>query len=108
MIDDLCLGSLKHHLQCPSFLQPLLSGVKRGQTDVKDRSQYSKCANLPNYTDDNQIYFSDRDPKVGTSVINKLVPNPGKCKMYYPSKNVSLQRCAFTTHLRCLILLTVL
>ena len=50
-------------------------------------------ANLSNYVDDNQIYFSDRDPEVVKSVINgdlavssrwfddnKLVLNPEKCK----------------------------
>jgi len=48
---------------------------------------------LSNYADDNQIYFSDRDPEVVKSVINrdltvakcwfddnKLVLNPEKCK----------------------------
>ena len=48
---------------------------------------------MSNYADDNQIYFSDRDPEVVKSVINgdlavakrwfddnKLVLNPEKCK----------------------------
>ena len=59
-------------------------------------------ANLSNHADDNQIYFSDRDPEVVKSVINgdlavaklwfednKLVLNPEKCICIILSKNLS-------------------
>ena len=60
---------------------------------LNDLFYFINRANLSNYADDNQIYFSDRDPEVVKSVINgdlavasrwfddnKLVLNPEKCK----------------------------
>ena len=57
-------------------------------------------ANLSNYLNDNQFYFSDRDPEVMKSVINgdlavasrwfddnELVLNPEKCKCIILLKN---------------------
>ena len=60
---------------------------------LNDLFYFINRANLSNYADDNQIYFSDRDPEVVKSVINvdlavasrwvddnKLVLNLEKCK----------------------------
>ena len=60
---------------------------------LNDLFYFINHANLSNYADDNQIYFSDRDPEVVKSVINgdlavasrwfddnKIVLNPEKCK----------------------------
>ena len=85
------------------MLGPLLFNIF-----LNDLFYFINRTNLSNYADDNQIYFSDRDPEVVKSVINgdlavasrwfddnKLVLNPEKCKCIILPKN-------------CLILLTVL
>ena len=67
---------------------------------LNDLFNFINRANLSNYADDNQIYFSDRNPEVAKSVIdgdfavasrrfgnNKLVLNPEKCKCVIPPKN---------------------
>ena len=71
-----------------SVLGPLLFNIF-----LNDLFFFVNRANLSNYADDNQIYFSDCDPEVVKSVINgdlavakrwfddnKLVLNPEKCK----------------------------
>ena len=78
-----------------SVLGPLLFNIF-----LKDLFCFINRANLSNYVDDDQIYFSDRDPEVVKSVINgdlvvasrwfddnKLVLNPEKCKCIIPPKN---------------------
>ena len=78
-----------------SVLGPLLFNIF-----LNDLFYFINRANLSNYADDNQIYFSDRDPEVVKSVINgdlavasrwfddnKLVLNPEKCKCIILPKN---------------------
>ena len=78
-----------------SVLGPLLFNIF-----LNDLFHFINRANLSNYADDNQIYFSDRDPEVVKSVINgdlavasrwfdynKLVLNPEKCKCIILPKN---------------------
>ena len=77
------------------MLGPLLFNIF-----LNDLFYFINRANLSNYADDNQIYFSDRDPEVVKSVINgdlavasrwfddnKLALNPEKCKCIILPKN---------------------
>lgn len=80
------------------MLGPLLFNIF-----LNDLFYFIKVAKLSNYADDNQLYFSDSDPKVVEDTINKelniahewfstnnLTLNPDKCKALVVSSNQTI------------------
>ena len=86
-----------------SVLGPLLFNIV-----FNDLLYFIKEAKLPNFADDNQLYFADTDPDVVEHVLNKelvvvcewflnnqMISNPEKCKALILSRKPNAKLSVF-------------